>query len=102
MTNPVEGREDEYNEWYSDVHIQEVVDIPGFISAQRFALSPSQMGGQCDYRYLALYEIEADDVKTALDNLKAARPNLRMSDALDRNVGAWAFTPITDKLEQGG
>ena len=27
LSSPVEGREDEYNEWYSNVHLREVVEI---------------------------------------------------------------------------
>ena len=29
--NPVEGREDEYNKWYTDTHLQDVVKVTGFV-----------------------------------------------------------------------
>ena len=98
FTNPVEGKEDEYNEWYSNVHVQEVVTIPGFVSAQRFALSESQMGGTPSYRYLAIYEIEAPSVEIALQALRDARPHLNMTDAIANERELWAYTPITDKV----
>ena len=101
LTNPVAGKEDEYNEWYSDIHIREVVDIPGFISAQRFKLSDAQMGPGGEHTYLAIYEVEGDPGK-ALEALKAARPELRMSDALDTSaISARMFTAITDRVTEG-
>ena len=30
------GREDEYNDWYSNTHIPEVLAVPGFVGARRF------------------------------------------------------------------
>ena len=72
LTNPVEGKEDEYNEWYSDIHIREIVDIPGFVSARRFKLADAQMGAAGPHQYLAIYEVEGDPGE-ALAALKAAR-----------------------------
>jgi len=101
LTNPVSGKEDEYNAWYSDVHIREIVDIPGFLSAQRFKLADAQMGGAGSHRYLAIYEVEGDPA-AALDALKKARPDLQMSDALDRStIAAHMFTAITDRVTDG-
>ncbi|QFG20733.1 DUF4286 family protein [Actinomadura sp. WMMB 499] len=45
---------DEYNRWYEDVHMPEVVALEGFVSARRYA--PTQDGGP----YIAVYEIEGD------------------------------------------
>jgi hypothetical protein len=42
FTNPLEGREDDYNAWYSDVHLKDVLQVPGIIAAQRFKLSVVQ------------------------------------------------------------
>ena len=98
FTNAAEGRDDEFNDWYSNIHVQEVVEIPGFVSAQRFKLSDEQMGGGSDYRYLAIYDVEANSVGDALQALKDARPNLRMTDALDEKRELLAFTPISEKV----
>jgi hypothetical protein len=58
-------REDEYNDWYSNIHVQDVCAIPGVKSFRRFkssqiksAFSGEVAGGN---RYLVLYEIETDD-----------------------------------------
>src|SRR4051812_5666782 len=42
FTNPVEGREDEYNEWYTNTHLADLLRVPGLMSAQRFRLTGSQ------------------------------------------------------------
>ena len=64
FTEPTAGREDEYNQWYDEVHLKEVLATEGFVGAQRFALSDAQIGdvaGAAPSRYLAIYEIEADE-----------------------------------------
>jgi hypothetical protein len=37
FTNAVEGQEDIYNEWYTDVHLKDVPKVPGIVAAQRCA-----------------------------------------------------------------
>ena len=56
-SNPVAGREDEYNDWYSNRHLQDVVGVPGFRSAERFKLQIPMIGDH-KYRYLALYDMD--------------------------------------------
>jgi len=41
-SNPTEGNEDAYNQWYSDTHLAEVLQVPGFVAAQRFKLDEDQ------------------------------------------------------------
>ena len=40
FSNPFEGKDDEFNEWYDNVHLPEVLALPGVISAQRYDLRP--------------------------------------------------------------
>jgi hypothetical protein len=39
LSDPTEGAEDEYNAWYTTEHLPEVLDIPGFVSAQRYRVA---------------------------------------------------------------
>ncbi|MDA3630739.1 hypothetical protein OU415_35305 [Saccharopolyspora sp. WRP15-2] len=67
FTKPIEGREAEYNEWYDDQHVPDVLNVPGFVAAQRFRLASDQrMPGPLEWEYLAIYEIETDDLKESL------------------------------------
>jgi hypothetical protein len=91
FTEPTEGREDVYNEWYDNTHLADVLSVPGFISARRFRVWGKM--GALTWRYLALYEMETDDPKKTLKTLRAA--GLPVSDALDRtNVCAVVFEEI--------
>jgi hypothetical protein len=80
------SREDEYNEWYDRTHIPEVCDIPGVVGAQRFELAESSVmpAPEGSSRYLAIYEVEADDPDTVLQELVArvADGRVVMSDVL--------------------
>ena len=76
------------------------IKIPGFIAAQRFILSDEQMQAETPYRYMAIYEIETDDLKTTLAALGQAVENgMVISSAIDmENIGNWIFTPITSRV----
>ncbi len=103
MTNPVAGKEDEFNAWYNQNHLPDVLNVPGFVCAQRFRLADVQMGGDASraYKYLALYEIETDDLAGALKELRAraASGEIVPSDAIDmKNAATFMFAPITDRV----
>jgi hypothetical protein len=76
FTNPVsEEREDEYNEYYSDVHAPEVVQSHGFVSARRFRLSDAQQpaGVLAQYKYVTIYELDSDDLPATFEQHAARR-----------------------------
>ena len=88
-SNPVEGREEEYNDWYSNRHLKDLLAIPGVISARRFKLSGSQIRGAVQaYRYLAIYDIEADDVSSFIDEmmLRTANGDIVRSTAMSSDL----------------
>ena len=79
-------REDEYNDWYDNTHLKEVCAIPGFVGARRYQLSekglfPNEAGAS---PYLAVYELDTDDLSAALQELgvRAGDGRLKMSDAM--------------------
>jgi hypothetical protein len=83
QTDCAPGTDDEFNRWYNEVHIPELLRIPGFKAATRYRVADAQMGRRSpDHRYLALYEIEADTAQEALDALNAKTAELAMSDTL--------------------
>jgi hypothetical protein len=80
-TRPVgPDRDDELNEWYDGTHIPELLAVPGFVSARRFR----RVGDDGGPEYLAVYEIEADDVSAPLRELRrrSAAGETTRSDAL--------------------
>jgi hypothetical protein len=102
LTNPVAGKEKEYNEWYTNQHIPDVVSVPGIVAAQRFKLADFQMGtgAPSPWKYLAIYEIETDDLKATFDAMQAriGTDQMVMTDALDMSsVGGFIYSPITQR-----
>ncbi|MCV7197906.1 DUF4286 family protein [Mycobacterium angelicum] len=69
-------RDQEYNTWYDEIHLPELVALEGIVSARR--LRPVDGDGP----YVALYEVEADDLQSVLQNMYRNARNLHMSDAL--------------------
>ncbi|MBI2907712.1 MAG: hypothetical protein HYX92_08670 [Chloroflexi bacterium] len=53
------AKEKEFNDWYDNVHIPDLLEAEGFLRATRYendATVPAQS------RYLAIYEVESDDI----------------------------------------
>ena len=84
LSDATADREDEYNRWYSDEHLSDVVAVPGFTSAIRLKLH-TVVGGEFKNRYLALYEMTDDDPAVTLELLQAVvdRGEMKISGALD-------------------
>ena len=103
MSNPTTpAQEVEYNEWYNKVHIADVLNVPGFVAAQRFKLAETQFAdGKPAHRYLALYEIETDDIKGSFNELqkRVGTADMFMSDAIDmKGLLAVTFTPVAERV----
>lgn len=102
MTNATGNRDAEFNKWYDNQHIPDVLRIPGIVAAQRFKISGAQLGdGTSQWKYLALYELDTDDPGASLKELQAriGTPAMVMSDTLDMDsIGAFMFTPIGERV----
>jgi hypothetical protein len=85
-SEPVAGREDEYNEWYENEHLDDVIAVPGFVAAERFKVDgePFQ-GAPPQHRYLCIYEMDTADPQKTLLQLAAAAEDMNVSSALDRD-----------------
>jgi hypothetical protein len=89
-SNPVSPeREAEYNEFYDNVHLGEVCATPGIVSARRYKLHDGT-GASADPsrpQYLAIYELEGDDLGQILKELRqrGANGELRRNDAIERS-----------------
>ena len=85
LTEPTAGREDEYNDYYENQHLDEVLQTTGWKNAQRFRLVDEQ-GMRCPHGYLAMYETEADDAPEILEKLNATRSRRVQSGALNKKT----------------
>jgi hypothetical protein len=101
LTNPVEGREDEYNEWYSGRHLEDVLAVEGFQAAQRFEWVPSKLSRNAPFKYLAIYEVDEEARERAERALleTAGGPGMPISEAMENGRATWWFSSITDWVE---
>ena len=72
LSKPPEGvSAGEFNDWY-DRHMGEILELPGFVSAQRSALTlRGHRGKAFDYEYIVRYGIDGD-LDATLAGLRAA------------------------------
>jgi hypothetical protein len=67
FTNAVEGKDKDFNDWYQNTHLKQIVSIKSFMVAQRFRVHTNIVPGGADpARYMAIYDIETDDIGAAL------------------------------------
>lgn len=72
FSEPFAGREEEFDAWYTGRHLDDIVALAGFTSAQRFRLHGVSMGTTLN-KYLAIYDVETDDPDWVIENMFAHR-----------------------------
>jgi hypothetical protein len=89
-TSPVDGREDEYNAWYDDIHLPEFSALPGVINGRRFKVAADGKP-----QYAAVYELSAHpDAVFAAMNEGAKNGTVHMSDSVDgASISLVTLTP---------
>jgi hypothetical protein len=56
-------RADEYHDWYDNVHIPALLEVPGVVGAHRYeACDPATGEPVADAPFLAVYELDAEDL----------------------------------------
>jgi hypothetical protein len=105
FSNPAPGKDAEFNRWYDEVHVPEVLAVDGMVSAQRLALFETESGrasgdlSPTNHRYGLLYELDRhpDEVMAEVQ-ARVADGRIRMDDCLDLgSVEMTWWTPHGDK-----
>jgi len=105
LTNAAPGADDEFNTWYDDTHLVDVLEHGPFTGARRFRLADD--AAEAPYRYLAVYDIEEGKRQEAQEFILFSRsereealaagraPLVPLSPTLaDERIG-WFFTEIS-------
>jgi predicted Fe-Mo cluster-binding NifX family protein len=58
------SREDEFNDWYNNMHLPDCLETPGFLAVRRYVNKELRDGRG---KYLAIYEIETDDIDKTME-----------------------------------
>jgi len=101
FSNPTAGQEEEFNDWYANTHLDEVLAVPGITAAQRYALDeldvPESEHGSVPpppHRYLAVYEVDSEPETVMKDFLgRLTSGEMTLSPSLDFasvNMGFWS------------
>ncbi len=103
LSNAADGRDEEFNDWYTNVHLTDVLKVEGFVAAQRFRFADAQLRSDqaAPHRYLAVYEIEAEDVRRPLAALTSgvASGAIPLSETLERrSLTTYLFTPVSERV----
>lgn len=92
------AREKEFNDWYLYIHFHDLLETPGLVQAQLYrSLNPNP--DEREARYMALYEIDADDppavVRQILSADQAKRgPQGRMIDCIKLRYASGTYEHI--------
>jgi len=97
FTNATPGDDSEFNRWYDEIHIPDLLKVPGVISARRAEITEVQMDRQGDdllittaagigakFKYLARYYLDMDSVDAFLREVqrRANTPDMVISETL--------------------
>ena len=89
FTNAVEGKDKDFNDWYQNTHLAQIVSIKSFVQAQRFRFHTSIVPGSPDSaRYMAIYDIETDDINASLAamNELAVSGRMPLPDSMSQHI----------------
>jgi len=96
-TNPVAGREEEFNQWYDTQHLGDILSIDAVKAAQRFRRATQPASAKADYEYLTVYDVDTEDPAEVLAEI-GKRTKDRISEALDRGQpGLMWFTEVGER-----
>ena len=78
------AKEGEFNDWYNTIHLPDVLETPGFVRATRWEHTDPK---EKDAKFLAVYDIETDDIQASM---KALQENLTVKREAGRanNLGS--------------
>lgn len=94
------AREEEFHEWYNQVHLPDMLETPGIVRAVRYEnIEPAEGQG----KYMAAYEVEADDLQAVFaaseQNTQKKTAEGRMSELL-QVISVTSFQQVYALSEQ--
>lgn len=70
LLNAVEGKDDEFNDWYDSKHVPDLLAVDGFVGATRLRRMdvPPAVGQRT---YMAVYDIRTDDLPSVMTEMNS-------------------------------
>jgi hypothetical protein len=103
LCNATPGQEREFNDWYDQVHLLDVLKVDGVAAAQRFRISNNQSAhaGAPTWRYATIYELDQDRIAEIAASIaaKVGTAEMEMTNAIDgKGMFAFYFEPVGPRL----
>ena len=73
------GKSKEFRHWYKNVHIPELLEVPGFVKGTRYYSDDPDAAAP----YLTIYEIESDNIQVTMDIMGEHSKSMTRSEAID-------------------
>ncbi|MYS89711.1 MULTISPECIES: hypothetical protein [Streptomyces] len=91
-TRPAPGKEPEYHRWYDEFHLDEVLQVPDFVTAERYALvesdDPHVLGPGS---HLAVFTVTTNDIAATMTAFRHAQKSMAQPDCLDADSVALSW-----------
>ena len=108
LTNPIADADQAFNEWYDTTHIPQVLDVPGVVAAQRYAISEVNVPDDQElpavlppptHRYMVIYELDQKPDQVMQEFLaRVMSGKLTLCDALDMStISLTGWTPVGER-----
>jgi hypothetical protein len=100
LSDAVEGRDQEFNDWYTTQHVPDVLHVPGFISGQRFKLVENDSPNTVIPHYLVKFEFQSDDLDATIAEINRRRTSgqTRMSTAMSPDAMVYFMSPLGPRV----
>src|SRR5690349_21106658 len=76
FANPIPGHEAEFNDWYNNTHMGDLVQLEGWMGAQRYRIvtnvTPRPTAAGYNHGYLIIWDLQEDEPMKALNRMTAA------------------------------
>lgn len=106
LSNPLDGRHDDFNDWYSNVHVRDVMRLPGSSAVQRLRMTAEAVkdgagiAADRQFEYLAVYE--CDDIElVSAGHGPVFTPMMLISDSFDFNMREAYYRPHVHRQKHG-
>jgi hypothetical protein len=96
LSSPVAGKEEEFDDWYQNQHLPQIIALPGGQSAQRYKLVAKLMGSDPN-QYLAIYDIECDDPMVFLGAIGQASAEGKLTQTEANDMGT-VYTALFEEM----
>lgn len=105
LSNPIADEDDAFNKWYDNTGIPQVLDVPGVVAAQRYAISEVNVPDDQElpavlppptHRYLVIYELDREPEQVMQEFLaRSMAGKFTLGESLDLGtISLTGWTPV--------